>query len=89
MSSFWGLPLLLLCAVICSNASSESVLVLFDDPLIRHTHSLYFGDLTSRGYSLTFRAAGDKKLQLRNWDEWMYDKIIIFAPTAAGVMLLS
>ena len=88
MSSFRWLLLLLVSTAVCTHAFSDSVLVLVDDPFIRHTHSLYFGDLASRGYSLTFRAAGDKKLQLRDWDQWMYDKIIIFAPTAAGAFLV-
>ena len=87
MSVFWGIVLLLLSAFIPAHASNERVLVLVDDPFIRHTHSVYFGDLTSRGYSLTFRAAADKKLQLRDWDEWMFEKLIIFAPTVTGVLL--
>ena len=82
------LILCLLCllagSAIAVQTAGKSVLVLVDDPLIRHTHSLYFADLASRGYELTFRAAGDKKLQLRDWDEWLYDKLVIFAPSATG-----
>lgn len=77
--------LLLLTTAFTCQASSQSVLVLLDDPKIRSTHSMYFNDLISRGHEISFKSASDKKLQLKDWDEWLYDKIVIFAPTATGV----
>ena len=77
--------ILLICAVLTFQASAQKVLVLVDDPLLRSTHSLYFSDLTSRGYDIAFKSASDRKLQLKDWDDWLYDKIVIFAPSATGV----
>ena len=76
--------ILLISAALTCQASTQKVLVLLDDPLIRSTHSLYFSDLTSRGYDIFFKSASDRKLQLKDWDEWLYEKLIIFAPSATG-----
>lgn len=78
------LLLLLLSTVFTCQASSQKVLVLLDDSKIRSTHSLYFNDVISRGYEISFQTASNRKLQLKDWDEWLYDKIILFAPTATG-----
>lgn len=76
--------LLLLSTVLPCQASSQKVLVLLDDLKTRSTHSLYFNDLISKGCEISFKSASDKKLQLKDWDEWLYDKIVLFAPTATG-----
>ncbi len=76
--------LLLLSTAFTCQASSQKVLVLLDDLKTRSTHSLYFNDLISRGYEISFKSASDKKLQLKDWDEWLYDKIVLLAPTATG-----
>ncbi len=75
---------LLLAAALTCRASEQKVLVLLDDPLIRSTHSLFFSDLSSRGYEISFKSASDRKLQLKDWDEWLYQKVIVFAPSATG-----
>lgn len=79
-----GLFLLLIAAII-SRAAADKILVVVDDPLIRNTHSQYFSDLIGRGHDVAIRSAGDKKLQLKDWDEWLYDKLVLFAPRADGV----
>lgn len=76
--------LLLLSTAFTCQASSEKLLVLVDDLKVRSTHSIYFSDLISRGYEISFKSVNDKKLQLKDWDEWLYDKVILFAPTATG-----
>jgi hypothetical protein len=78
-----GLFLFAICVVL-TQAASDKVLVLLDDPLVLNTHSQYFSDLIHRGYDLSFRSASDKKLHVKDWDEWLYDKLILFAPTAEG-----
>jgi oligosaccharyltransferase complex subunit beta len=80
---------LLLCGTaVASQEFSQNALVLLDDPLTRHTHSIYFSDLASRGFNLNYKAVGDRNLQLRDWDDWLYDHLIIFAPSATGERMI-
>lgn len=73
---------LLLLAVGCASAAavagSQKVLVLLESLDLKLSHSDFFGGLAARGYELDFRKISDKKLQLKEWDNWVYDKLIIF-----------
>lgn len=53
------------------------VLVLLDSPSLEASHSAFLGGLRSRGYALDIKPIGDKALQLKSWDEWLYDKLVI------------
>ena len=75
---------ILLLAALCSCAAASKVLVLYDDPLIRSTHSRFLSGLHSQGHTVTIKSVTDGSLKLRDWDEWLYEKLIIFAPGAAG-----
>lgn len=75
---------LTLLAALCSCASAAKVLVLYDDPLVRSTHSRYFAGLQSQGHTVTVKSATDGSLKLKDWDDWMYEKLILFAPSATG-----
>ena len=75
---------MILLAALCSCASASKVLVLYDDPLIRSTHSRFLSGLHSQGHTVTIKSVTDGSLKLRDWDEWLYEKLIIFAPGAAG-----
>lgn len=37
--------------------------------------------MSSRGHSLSFHQAGSSKLSLKKFGEYLYDNIILFAPT--------
>lgn len=56
-------------------------LVLLDDWSIRDTHSIYFRGLKENGYELTFRLASDPSLKLSKYGEFLFDHLVIFAPT--------
>ena len=75
---------LALLAALCSTSLAAKVLVLQDDPLIRSTHSTYFRELHSQGHTVTIKSVTDSSLKLRDWDDWIYDKLVIFAPSATG-----
>jgi oligosaccharyltransferase complex subunit beta len=59
----------------------KSVLVLLDSLALRQSHSLFFDGLQQRGYDLTFKRADDQDLQLAKYGEYLYDALIMFAPT--------
>ena len=71
-----------------AQAHKSSVLVILENQQIKSTHSIFFGHLRQLGYQLDYRTADDKKLQLRDWDSWLYDKVICFAAAVPGLDLL-
>ncbi|XP_076651862.1 dolichyl-diphosphooligosaccharide--protein glycosyltransferase non-catalytic subunit Ost48 [Halictus rubicundus] len=56
-------------------------LVLLDNLAIRETHSMFFKSLQDSGYTLTFKLADDANLLLTKYREYLYEHLIIFAPT--------
>ena len=75
-----GLCILLFLTVEASN-NGKKTLVLLENLSIRETHSVFFSDLKSRGYQLTFKMADDANLALSKYGEYLYDNLIIFAPS--------
>lgn len=61
------------------------VLVLLDDTAVKSTHSLFFSSLTDRGYQITYSAANAQDLTIKDWDNYLYDKVIVFASSTSGV----
>ena len=56
-------------------------LVLLENLSIKETHSVFFNDLESRGYDLVFKLADEPNLALSKYGEYLYDNLIIFAPS--------
>ena len=71
----------LLGLVYLSVGLKSRTLVLLDDWSIRDTHSIFFRDLKERGYELAFKLASDPALKLSKYGEFVYDNLLIFAPT--------
>ncbi|XP_074313307.1 dolichyl-diphosphooligosaccharide--protein glycosyltransferase 48 kDa subunit-like [Silene latifolia] len=63
------------------NPSDRRILVLLDDFAIKSSHYIYFNSLSSRGYSLDFKLSDDPKLALKRYGQYLYDGLIIFAPS--------
>ena len=78
------IALLLAACLLQSHAAEQDVLVLVEDARIRSTHSAFFGDLRQQGWKVTIKSAADKTLRLRDWDDWLYGKIAIFASSIPG-----
>lgn len=87
------LPLIFLVAVIpflstlCTsfspdNPSDRRILVLLDDLALQSSHSLFLDSLSSRGYALDFKLADDPKIGLKRYGQYLYDGLILFAPSA-------
>lgn len=56
-------------------------LVLLDNLAIKETHSIFFKTLQDSGYTLSFKLADDANLQLSKYGEYLYQHLIIFAPS--------
>ncbi|XAR59522.1 Dolichyl-diphosphooligosaccharide--protein glycotransferase [Bertholletia excelsa] len=85
-SIFVTLATILFIAIRCRSFSPDSptdrrILVLLDDLAIKSSHSLFFNSLQSRGFEFDFRLAGDPKVGLQRYGQYLYDGLIIFSPT--------
>jgi hypothetical protein len=65
----------------CKSTLPKKTLVLLENLYMKDTHSIFFEDLKSRGYQLTFKLADDPNLALSKFGEYLYDHLIIFAPS--------
>ncbi|XP_074654507.1 dolichyl-diphosphooligosaccharide--protein glycosyltransferase 48 kDa subunit-like [Tubulanus polymorphus] len=72
---------LALFAVSFSVHGGKKTLVLVDNWSIRETHSTFFKSLRERGYDLTFKTADDSGLTLVKYGEFLYENLVIFAPS--------
>uniref|UniRef100_A0A383W075 Dolichyl-diphosphooligosaccharide--protein glycosyltransferase 48 kDa subunit n=1 Tax=Tetradesmus obliquus TaxID=3088 RepID=A0A383W075_TETOB len=84
------LPLLLVllaAALLCSNvanaAENKRVLALIGTSSIKDSHSQFFSSLKEAGFSVDIKSAKDKDLKLKDFDTFLYDSLIVFAPKAA------
>jgi oligosaccharyltransferase complex subunit beta len=65
------------------NPTARRLLVLVDDLALRSSHSIFFNSLTSRGYQLEFKLADDSSLSLQRYGQFLYDGLILFAPSVS------
>ncbi|XP_072951408.1 dolichyl-diphosphooligosaccharide--protein glycosyltransferase 48 kDa subunit [Typha angustifolia] len=63
------------------NPTDRRILVLVDDLAIRSSHSVFFNSLQSRGFDLDFKVADDPKISLQRYGQYLYDGLILFAPS--------
>ncbi|XP_067006615.1 dolichyl-diphosphooligosaccharide--protein glycosyltransferase 48 kDa subunit [Anabrus simplex] len=73
--------LVLFCGFIAQTHGNGETLVLLDNLAIKETHSMFFKSLQERGYSLTYKSADDANLLLSKYGEFLYQHLIIFAPS--------
>jgi len=66
---------------IAKSSTGNSVLVVLEKGLDKADYSLFFDDLRSRGYELTFRAPKDQKPAVWEYDVPQFAHVIMFAPT--------
>lgn len=85
-SCYWFLVVVALEIVLLSAvspcAAQNRILVIAEDG-IQQSHSIFFDNLLERGYDLTFQSPRDPKLQLSRYGDYLYDHLILFAPTVA------
>ena len=79
-----ALKMLMLIAAIsfCAGVTEGGkTLVLLENFSIKETHSVFFEDMRSRGHSLVFKSADDPGLALSKYGEYLYENLVIFAPS--------
>lgn len=85
---YWALSALLLFPIWqgCAAASRGRALVLIEDLARSSQFDQYLESVKRLGYEVERRSAADKDLRLRNWDDWLYDKLIILASGVQGML---
>lgn len=68
--------------------AQKRVLLLIDNNNIEKSHSIFLKSLRDRGYSLTVKKADDPSLALIQFGEFLYDHVIVFAPSVEGKLIL-
>jgi len=76
-----GLLLLFGLLGLCSAAKDNRVLVLLENMAVKETHSIYFSMLQRNGFALTYKVADDPSIVIKKYDKFIYEHIIVFAPT--------
>lgn len=76
-----AVALLLMATCLAAAGEGPRVLVLLESPGLQTSHSEFFEGLSGRGYQLDFKQISDSSLRLKDWDDWLYDKLIILAAT--------
>jgi len=59
----------------------KRTLCILDDMTTISSHSIFFDNIKSRGHEITFIQAESPHLTIKKYGEYLYDNIIIFAPT--------
>lgn len=61
--------------------TTKRTLVLLENLSFRESYSQYFKLLRDNGFELSFRTADDSTLTLTKYGEFLYDNLVIFAPS--------
>lgn len=79
--------LLLVCSGLCLEAvtaADKKVLVLYGASNIKDTHSQFIKGLQDKGLKVDLKSVKDSDLKLKDYDTWLYDALVLFAPKAAS-----
>jgi len=75
------LCLLGLLCLIGVSVADKKVLVLLENLAVKETHSIYFKNMVDSGFDMTFKGADDATLIIKKYGEFLFDHLVIFAPT--------
>jgi len=57
------------------------VLALLENWSVRETHSMFFGQILEQGFTVDYKVADDPTLAIKKYGEYLYDNLVIFAPS--------
>lgn len=64
-------------APLVASANEGRVLVLLDSLNMQETHRKFLQLIHERGYNWTVATTDAKSVALKDWDEWLFDKLVI------------
>jgi len=75
---------IILSTLMISGYAAESpgrVLVLLDNLAIKDTHTIFFKNIASMGFTLTYKVADDPSIVLKKYGSYLYEHLILFSPS--------
>jgi hypothetical protein len=79
-----GLLLLVVGSLCLSVSAEKKILVLYGQSSIKETHGQFFKGLEAKGHTVDIKSVKDSSLKLKDYDTWLYDALVLFAPKAAS-----
>lgn len=79
-----GLLLLVVGSLCLSVSAEKKILVLYGQGSIKETHGQFFKGLEAKGHTVDIKSVKDSSLKLKDYDTWLYDALVLFAPKAAS-----
>jgi hypothetical protein len=75
-------------APLAASANEGRVLVLLDSLSMQETHRKFLQIINERGYNTTVATIDAKSLAFKDWDEWLFDKLVILGGNKSKSLLL-
>jgi len=72
---------IVICQLLAFSHAGGKTLVLLDNALVKESHSIFFASLKEKGFDLVFKTADDPGLALTKYGEYIYEHLILFAPS--------
>lgn len=74
-------------SAVCADVrvGGRRTLVITQDSSIEQSHSMFFNGLTALGHKLDFHLASERRVVLQRYGEWLYDNVVIFAPSSENL----
>eukprot|EP01114_Cavostelium_apophysatum_P017986 TRINITY_DN5466_c0_g1_i2.p1 TRINITY_DN5466_c0_g1~~TRINITY_DN5466_c0_g1_i2.p1 ORF type:complete len:432 (-),score=105.23 TRINITY_DN5466_c0_g1_i2:46-1341(-) len=87
--------LLLVAAILCLSAIAQQesagkrILAVLENSGIKSSHSIFFAYLQERGFTIDFVGSSDRNIKFQKYGEYLYDHLILFAPSASDIVGIS
>ena len=78
---------LLLISIILSSIAADKILAILDNKAIEDTHSSFFNMLRKEGDLEIAYSSGRSKIELKYYDKFRYDHIIVMCTSTKGIFL--
>ena len=69
------------------SSTGDSVLVVLDSAADKDNYSIFFNDLTEKGYNLTFRSSKDSKPVVIDDEVAQFAHVVVFAPDSKSTCI--
>lgn len=72
-----------------ASATNEKVLVLLDSLEMQETHSKFLHNINPKVFDVTVGTMDTKSIKLREWDNWLFDKLVILGGATSKTAIQS
>lgn len=80
----WAVVIALLATSFRATIAQKKILAIVGSSSIAASHSQFFDQLRAAAFDVDIKTVKDKDLKLKEYDTFLYDSLIIFAPKASS-----